>query len=79
MNEVLKLIFSGIVASLVTAFVVPWIQHRYWTRQKLPELQFAVLTDANTQMADFLVRAYSQENYVPDKETLAKWPGRPAW
>ena len=72
-QTLLLTLLSGVLAAVVTAFLMPGILHRHWRQQKRRELQFSVLTEANALMSDFLVRAQVEPGYAPDREFLARW------
>lgn len=62
----------GVLATLLTIYLTPSLQHRFWQRQRLAELRFQVIDKLNWLMADFLANYLSHEGqadrYTPPQQ-----------
>lgn len=62
----------GVLATLLTIYLTPSLQHKFWQRQRLAELRFQVVEKLNSMMADFLTNYLAQEGrsdrYVPSRD-----------
>jgi hypothetical protein len=63
--------FVGIASALLTIFLVPNLQHYFWTRQRQADQQFAVIDKVNKLGAEFLFvlqRARGSQVDISDRE-----------
>ncbi len=51
----------GILATLLTIFLTPRLQHYFWKRQRLAELRFEAVDKINWLMADFITEYIAHE------------------
>jgi hypothetical protein len=52
---------SAIIASLLTIFLVPWLQHHFWKYQRREELRLTVINDVNRLAAEFITKYIEAE------------------
>jgi hypothetical protein len=66
---VLTLITAGsaFVGSLLGTFITPRVQHRVWRRQRLLDLQLAVIEDVQNLTTEYITQ-YSATNHLPVAE-----------
>jgi hypothetical protein len=53
---------SGILGTLLTIFLTPRLQHRFWKYQRREELRFAAITEMNRLVAEFSVYYVYKKN-----------------
>lgn len=55
----------GITSTLLTLFLTPRVQHRFWGYQRLSEIRLAVLKEMNRLAAEFLNNHIKDPQYRP--------------
>src|SRR5262249_12993382 len=45
---------SAIIGSLLTIFLVPWLQHHFWKYQRREELRLMAINEVNRLAAEFI-------------------------
>ncbi len=52
----------GVLATLLTIYLTPQLQHRFWKRQRLAELRFEATQEVNRLLADFISEYIAHED-----------------
>ncbi len=74
-GQIIVAVLTGLLASVVTTLMTPRLQHFFWKKQKLAELQFATIKEAKSLLAEYLAGHIAKVwGEMPDwKPTGAFW------
>jgi hypothetical protein len=59
-------IFVGIIGTILTIFLTPRLQHRFWGKQRLSEIRLDAIKDMNSLLADFLTHYIDNPSFRPN-------------
>lgn len=59
---------AAIVGSLLTIFITPRLQHRFWKRQRRAELRLTAINELARAIAEFDVVYSFDSQYIPNQE-----------
>jgi hypothetical protein len=63
----------GILSTLITIFLTPWIQFRFWGRQRLSEVRLATIAEANSLLSDFMTHYMANSGFRPSEQFFASF------
>jgi len=61
---------SAVVATLLTLFLTPGLQHHFWKRQRREELRLATIKEVNRLASEFITNSIADPAFTPSQELL---------
>jgi len=59
---------SAVIATLLTLFLTPRLQHYFWKRQRREELRLATIQEINRLTSEFITNHIADPAYAPSRE-----------